>query len=92
MGTAAVQIARALGAIVVGTAGTKDGMDVVTRFNLIYILCQPSSLAVYLSGCLLNWDPHKSVGLVNSDTFWIKIIFCHQVWSTPRVQSQPQVL
>ena len=32
MGTAAVQIARALGAIVVGTAGTKDGMDVVTRF------------------------------------------------------------
>merc|ERR1711872_400835 len=26
-----VQIARALGAIVVGTAGTKDGMDVVTR-------------------------------------------------------------
>ena len=33
MGTAAVQIARALGAIVVGTAGTKDGMDVVTRFS-----------------------------------------------------------
>ncbi len=31
MGTAAVQIARALGAVVVGTAGTKDGMDVVTR-------------------------------------------------------------
>ena len=31
VGTAAVQIARALGAIVVGTAGTKDGMDVVTR-------------------------------------------------------------
>ena len=35
MGTAAVQIARALGAIVVGTAGTKDGMDVVTRFSSI---------------------------------------------------------
>ena len=33
MGTAAVQIARALGAIVVGTAGTKDGMDVVPRFS-----------------------------------------------------------
>ena len=33
MGTAAVQIARALGAIVVGTAGTKDGMDVVTRYS-----------------------------------------------------------
>lgn len=31
VGTAAVQIARALGANVVGTAGTKDGMDVVTR-------------------------------------------------------------
>jgi len=30
-GTAAVQIARALGATVVGTAGTTDGMDVVTR-------------------------------------------------------------
>ena len=38
VGTAAVQIARALGAIVVGTAGTKDGMDVVTRFlSNIYI-------------------------------------------------------
>ena len=38
VGTAAVQIARALGAIVVGTAGTKDGMDVVTRFlSYIYI-------------------------------------------------------
>ena len=35
MGTAAVQIARALGAIVVGTAGTKDGMDVVTRYSLL---------------------------------------------------------
>jgi len=31
VGTAAVQIARALGAIVVGTAGTKEGMDVVTK-------------------------------------------------------------
>merc|ERR1712142_75233 len=31
VGTAAVQIARALGAIVVGTAGTKEGMDVVSR-------------------------------------------------------------
>merc|ERR1719500_692892 len=31
VGTAAVQIARALGATVVGTAGTKDGMDVVTK-------------------------------------------------------------
>jgi len=31
VGTAAVQIARALGANVVGTAGTKDGMDVVSR-------------------------------------------------------------
>ena len=31
VGTAAVQIARALGTVVVGTAGTKDGMDVVTR-------------------------------------------------------------
>merc|ERR1719410_1776095 len=31
VGTAAVQIARALGAVVVGTAGTKDGMDVVTK-------------------------------------------------------------
>ena len=31
VGNAAVQIARALGTIVVGTAGTKDGMDVVTR-------------------------------------------------------------
>jgi len=31
VGTAAVQIARALGATVVGTAGTKDGMDVVSR-------------------------------------------------------------
>ena len=38
VGTAAVQIARALGAIVVGTAGTKDGMDVVTRFlSNIYV-------------------------------------------------------
>ena len=40
VGTAAVQIARALGAIVVGTAGTKDGMDVVTRYiffqNIIF--------------------------------------------------------
>jgi len=31
VGTAAVQIARALGAVVVGTAGTKEGMDVVTQ-------------------------------------------------------------
>merc|ERR1712111_149740 len=31
VGTAAVQIARSLGAIVVGTAGTKDGMDVVGK-------------------------------------------------------------
>jgi len=31
VGTAAVQIARAHGLTVVGTAGTKDGMDVVTR-------------------------------------------------------------
>jgi len=31
VGTAAVQIARALGTTVVGTAGTKDGMDVVSR-------------------------------------------------------------
>jgi len=31
VGTAAVQIARALGAVVVGTAGTKEGMDVVTK-------------------------------------------------------------
>ncbi|TRY75456.1 hypothetical protein TCAL_07106 [Tigriopus californicus] len=31
VGTAAVQIARALGTTVVGTAGTKDGMDVVTE-------------------------------------------------------------
>ncbi len=30
VGNAAVQIARAIGAVVVGTAGTKDGMDVVT--------------------------------------------------------------
>lgn len=30
VGTAAVQIARALGAVVVGTAGTKEGMDVVS--------------------------------------------------------------
>ena len=37
VGTAAVQIARALGAVVVGTAGTKEGMDVVTKviFSLI---------------------------------------------------------
>jgi len=31
VGTAAVQIARALGAVVVGTAGTKEGMEVVTQ-------------------------------------------------------------
>ena len=31
VGTAAVQIARALGAVVVGTAGTKEGMDVVSQ-------------------------------------------------------------
>ncbi len=31
VGNAAVQIARAIGTVVVGTAGTKDGMDVVTR-------------------------------------------------------------
>lgn len=31
VGTAAVQIARAIGATVVGTAGTKDGMDVVSK-------------------------------------------------------------
>ena len=31
VGTAAIQIARALGATVVGTAGTKEGMDVVTK-------------------------------------------------------------
>jgi len=31
VGTAAVQIARAMGLNVVGTAGTKDGMDVVSR-------------------------------------------------------------
>jgi len=31
VGTAAVQIARAMGAVVVGTAGTKEGMDVVTK-------------------------------------------------------------
>ena len=61
VGTAAVQIARALGAIVVGTAGTKDGMDVVTRY----------------SHPLLFQN--------------IQFSF-HQVRSTPRVQSQPQVL
>ena len=31
VGTAAVQIARSMGLNVVGTAGTKDGMDVVSR-------------------------------------------------------------
>merc|ERR1712002_409049 len=31
VGNAAVQIARAMGAIVVGTAGTKEGMDVVSK-------------------------------------------------------------
>lgn len=31
VGTAAVQIARSIGATVVGTAGTKDGMDVVSK-------------------------------------------------------------
>lgn len=31
VGNAAVQIARAMGVIVVGTAGTKDGMEVVLR-------------------------------------------------------------
>ncbi|XP_023330212.1 quinone oxidoreductase-like [Eurytemora carolleeae] len=31
VGTAAVQIARAMGTTVVGTAGTKEGMDVVSR-------------------------------------------------------------
>merc|ERR1719510_434090 len=31
VGTAAVQIARAMGALVVGTAGTKEGMDVVSQ-------------------------------------------------------------
>jgi len=31
VGNAAVQIARAIGAVVVGTAGTKEGMDVVTN-------------------------------------------------------------
>ena len=31
VGTAAVQIARAMGATVVGTAGTKEGMDVVSK-------------------------------------------------------------
>lgn len=31
VGTAAIQIARAMGASVVGTAGTKDGMDVVMK-------------------------------------------------------------
>ena len=31
VGTAAVQIARALGAVVVGTAGTKEGMEVVSK-------------------------------------------------------------
>ncbi len=31
VGNAAVQIARAIGSVVVGTAGTKDGMDVVTE-------------------------------------------------------------
>jgi len=31
VGTAAVQIARAIGATVVGTAGTKEGMDVVSK-------------------------------------------------------------
>jgi len=31
VGTAAVQIARAIGTTVVGTAGTKDGMDVVSK-------------------------------------------------------------
>ena len=31
VGTAAVQIARAMGAMVVGTAGTKEGMDVVSQ-------------------------------------------------------------
>ena len=35
VGTAAVQIARALGAVVVGTAGTKEGMDVVTKVGII---------------------------------------------------------
>ena len=34
VGTAAVQIARALGAVVVGTAGTKEGMDVVTKVGI----------------------------------------------------------
>ena len=35
VGTAAVQIARAMGALVVGTAGTKEGMDVVTKVGII---------------------------------------------------------
>ena len=40
VGTAAVQIARALGAVVVGTAGTKEGMDVVTKVGIIdWIIC-----------------------------------------------------
>ena len=53
VGTAAVQIARALGAIVVGTAGTKDGMDVVTRFSSILFpkLCFLSSLLFSVIRC-----------------------------------------
>ena len=51
VGTAAVQIARALGAIVVGTAGTKDGMDVVTRF-LSYIYIKYS--IIFLPGLLYS--------------------------------------
>ena len=50
MGTAAVQIARALGAIVVGTAGTKDGMDVVTRFSIFKIELISSLFVIKVSG------------------------------------------
>ena len=32
VGNAAVQIARSMGVTVVGTAGTKDGMEVVLRY------------------------------------------------------------
>jgi NADPH:quinone reductase-like Zn-dependent oxidoreductase len=45
VGTAAVQIARAMGASVVGTAGTKDGMDVVLKCGAHQVndrnLCHP---------------------------------------------------
>ena len=62
VGTAAIQIARAMGATVVGTAGTKDGMDVVLKCGAHQVR-------------LTSWIPQDTFSKVTNPQWWPKDTF-----------------